>query len=62
MMGLPIAAHHSFAAKYDSTKKIELKGVVTKFEWTNPHAHFYIDVTDNGAVDDRRDGATGCVP
>ena len=41
----PLWAHHSFAAEYDSTKKIELKGVVTKFEWTNPHAHFYVDVT-----------------
>ena len=51
MMGLPIAAHHSFAAEYDSSKKLELKGVVTKFEWTNPHAHFYLDVTDaNGKV------------
>lgn len=45
MMGLPVVAHHSFAAEYDSTKKVELKGVVTKFEWTNPHAHFYLDVT-----------------
>ena len=45
MLGLPAVAHHSFAAEYDSTKKIELKGVVTKFEWTNPHAHFYVDVT-----------------
>jgi hypothetical protein len=44
--GAPLAAHHSFAAEYDSTKKIELHGVVTKFEWMNPHAHFYIDVTD----------------
>jgi hypothetical protein len=43
---LPALAHHSFAAEYDSTKKIELKGVVTKFEWTNPHAHFYLNVTD----------------
>jgi len=42
----PLLAHHSFAAEYDSTKKIELKGVVTKFEWMNPHAHFYVDVTD----------------
>jgi hypothetical protein len=51
MMGLPAVAHHSFAAEYDSTKKIELKGVVTKFEWTNPHAHFYVDVTGpNGKV------------
>ena len=45
MLGLPAIAHHSFAAEYDSKKKIELKGVVTKFEWTNPHAHFYVDVT-----------------
>ena len=44
LTGLPAAAHHSFAAEYESTKKIELKGVVTKFEWTNPHAHFYMDV------------------
>src|SRR2546429_487516 len=41
---MPIFAHHSFAAEYDSTKKVELKGTVTKFEWTNPHAHFYLDV------------------
>jgi hypothetical protein len=39
-------AHHSFAAEYDASKKIEISGVVTKFEWTNPHAHFYLDVTD----------------
>ena len=44
--GAPLLAHHSFAAEYDSTKKIELRGVVTKFEWMNPHAHFYVDVTD----------------
>ena len=39
-------AHHSGAAEFDSTKKIDLTGVVTKVEWTNPHAHFYMDVTD----------------
>jgi hypothetical protein len=44
--GWPALAHHSFAAEYDSKSKIELKGVVTKFEWTNPHAHFYVDVKD----------------
>jgi hypothetical protein len=46
--GLPALAHHSFAAEYDAKNKIELKGVVTKFEWTNPHAHFYLDVKDAG--------------
>src|SRR5215469_14537855 len=42
--GLPVAAHHSFAAEYDAAKKITLEGTVTKFEWTNPHSHIYLDV------------------
>jgi hypothetical protein len=45
---LPVLAHHSGAAEFDSNKKIDLTGVVTKVEWTNPHAHFYIDVKDAG--------------
>ena len=44
--GSPALAHHSGAAEFDSTKKIDLTGVVTKVEWTNPHAHFYMDVKD----------------
>src|SRR5579863_53221 len=44
--GLPALAHHSGAAEFDSNKKIDLTGVVTKVEWTNPHAHFYMDVKD----------------
>jgi hypothetical protein len=45
-IGLPVFAHHSGAAEFDSTKKLELTGIVTKVEWTNPHAHFYMNVTD----------------
>ena len=40
----PALAHHSFAGEYDSTKPVTLTGKVTKVEWTNPHARFYIDV------------------
>jgi hypothetical protein len=40
------SAHHSFAAQYDSGKLVQFDGTVTKFEWTNPHARFYVDVKD----------------
>jgi hypothetical protein len=42
----PALAHHSGAAVFDNNKKVELKGVVTKVDWTNPHAHFFINVKD----------------
>ena len=42
----PVLAHHSFAAEYDSAKPVSLTGAVTKVEWMNPHARFYVDVKD----------------
>ena len=48
----PILAHHSFAAEFDASKAIRLTGVLTKIEWANPHAYFYIDVkNENGNVE-----------
>jgi hypothetical protein len=49
---IPALAHHAFSAEFDTKQPITLKGVVTKIEWMNPHAWFYIDVkTDAGAVE-----------
>lgn len=44
--GVPMIAHHSFAAEFDGTKGIKLTGHVTKVEWMNPHTYFYIDVSE----------------
>jgi hypothetical protein len=43
-------AHHSFTAEYDATKPVKLTGTVTKVEWMNPHARFYIDVKDDSGT------------
>src|SRR5437763_18373 len=46
------SAHHSFAAEFDQGNIVTIKGTITKFEWMNPHAYFYVDVPDTagGAV------------
>ena len=48
MAAVPMLAHHSFAAEYDRSKPITLTGTVTKVEWMNPHARFYLDVKGDG--------------
>jgi hypothetical protein len=42
--GLPVAAHHSFAAEFDDTQPLKLTGTITKVEWSNPHIWYYVDV------------------
>jgi Family of unknown function (DUF6152) len=45
-------AHHAFAAEFDATKPIKLRGTVVKMEWINPHTWIHLDVkTPKGTVE-----------
>ncbi len=44
-------AHHAFSSEFDAARPIELRGVVTRMEWINPHSWITIDVTnEDGSV------------
>jgi DNA/RNA endonuclease YhcR with UshA esterase domain len=42
----PAFAHHSLAM-YDMSNPVTVKGVVERLDWTNPHAHIYVNVKDS---------------
>lgn len=47
-----LLAHHSFAAEFDAKNCRDFTGVLTKLDWQNPHAYFYVDVKEaNGQVE-----------
>jgi len=52
LIAAPAWAHHAFAAEFDATQPVELKGTLTKMEWTNPHGWIFVDVkgTDGKVV------------
>jgi hypothetical protein len=40
-------AHHSIAATYDDKKPVTVTGIVTKYEWNNPHVYIYLDARES---------------
>ena len=46
-LSAPALSHHSFSAEFSRDLPIEVTGTVSKVEWMNPHARFYVDVKDD---------------
>jgi hypothetical protein len=46
LTGPSAVAHHSESAQFDTTKPVEVTGVVKKVEWTNPHIWYFVEVKD----------------
>ena len=45
----PVVAHHSAAAAYDDTKRVEAQGTVTRVLLRNPHSWVFLESAgDNG--------------
>ena len=41
-----LRAHHGLAA-FDTTHTVKMQGTVTEFQWINPHAYIFADLTDD---------------
>lgn len=46
LAGVPVYAHHAFAAEYDGKQRITITGTLTGFDWYNPHSWLHVDVKD----------------
>jgi len=46
LAAMPLAAHHAFAAEFDVTKPVKVRGTITKVDWVNPLSWIYVDVKD----------------
>ncbi|MGA2711796.1 MAG: DUF6152 family protein [Bryobacteraceae bacterium] len=47
LSALPLWAHHSISAEFDTSRSFTVKGTITKIEWVNPHAYVYVDSKDD---------------
>jgi hypothetical protein len=43
---IPVVAHHSVSAEFDTTKTIKFTGKVTGINWGNPHIYTLVEAPD----------------
>lgn len=46
-LSIPVTAHHSVTAEFDTSKSFSVSGTITKLEWVNPHVYIYVDAKDD---------------
>ena len=55
-------AHHGFVSWFDMSRSVTVKGTVTSFDWTNPHAYIYLDVKDDKGAIVKWSAELGAIP
>jgi len=47
LVSVPFSSAHHGLARFDTTHIVTMKGTITRFDWINPHAYLYADITDS---------------
>ena len=60
---IPVLAHHALQAEFDTTKRGEFTGTLTRFALINPHVRWFFDVKKpDGTVEQWEVTAAGAGP
>jgi hypothetical protein len=62
LIQIPAQAHHSITGEFDTEVQFELRGTLTKLDWTNPHLWYYLDVVNDAGVVEKWQCTTGQNP